>query len=602
MNFWKILLLILGTGHFATACSNDDDNSLFTEVDNYFLSFSLKSNDGVWRAVMLDNEIIVTVPEGTLLNDVQVSYTLSGQATVTPEPAMVTDWNKDQLFTVSNNGIIRTYEYKVRYSATGEAGTFILNSQAEVDAFARHPSTVVEGGLSIGTELDIDDPIFNLNGLAKVTEIIGNINIGQYYKGENLAGLAKLEKTGSFSVVYNSSLIEFELPGLLSILGELNIENPSLNLIGSIKCPRLTTISKRCYIQAPNIESLNFNSLESIPGAGDNSEADGTFTLNGSRLTSFELPALKEIGTGFVLLGEGKHPELALINLPELTSCKNISIGNADKLETIHFPKLTTTLDELYITLCPEFSRVNETIEPLNMKRLSMTYCSGVTALDVSQKDIDSITIAHVGEDFILKGKEVMANYSFAGDRLPKTEGISSFASLIVNTMTPDIEITGIQQVTGELRFRSNRPNVTLRSVSMPDLVTVGSFVANNKYKNVSFPKLTEVTEQLRLDISTTATDLSHMDFQRLKSVEYLDLNGGTNSNITSLDGYFPALSTLKRIRITSLIGLYDFSPFKKFADAMTEASQWQVNNCGPGTVTLEQMKSSANGDFTPDN
>lgn len=601
VNYWKTLLLVLCTGCIFAACSDDDDENPFTGVDNNFLSFSLESNENVWKATIIDNEITVTVPEGTSLDGAQASYTLSEQATVNPNPSSVTAWGEEQQFTVTSyNGTTRTYKYTVRYSAVSEIGTFILNSQADVDAFADHHVTVIEGSLSIATVENTEDPVINLNGLAKITEVMDDITIGQYYKGENLAGLAKLEKVGSISMRNNSSLTEFALPNLLSIRGELIIENPAENKITSIKCPQLTTILKQCKIQAPNLKSLNLNSLESIPGKGDNSDGDGTFSLYGSQLVSLDLPALKQVEKEFTLPSGTKHPELIQINLPELTSCKDVSIGSADKLETISLPKLSNR-SSFSITSCAKFSKLNETIAPFNLEKLSLSNCPSVTELDASQKDINSISITYVDNNFVLKGKEEMGSYKFTGYQLPKTEGISTFASLTVTTPLTNVEIPGIKQVTGELSFQATA-NVTLLSVNMPDLETVGTFLSNNKYTNVSFPKLTKVTEQLQINISSTATDLSHLDFKALKFVSFLYLSGAPNSKIISLDGCFPTLETLSRIQISYLRGLYDFSPFKKFADTMTENSQWTVRSCGPGTVTLQQMQESETGDFTPDN
>lgn len=602
VNYWKTLLLVLCTGCIFAACSDDDENP-FTGVDNNFLSFSLESNENVWKATIIDNEITVTVPEGTSLDGAQASYTLSEQATVNPNPSSVTAWGEEQQFTVTSyNGTMRTYKYTVRYSAVSEIGTFILNSQADVDAFANHHVTVIEGSLSIATIENTEDPVINLNGLAKITEVMDDITIGQYYKGENLAGLAKLEKVGSISMRDNSSLTEFALPNLLSIRGELLIVNPTENNITSIKCPQLTTILKRCYIQAPNLKSLNLNSLESIPGKGDNSNEDGTFSLYDSQLVSLDLPALKVIGKKFILAlsSSKKHPELTQINLPELTSCKEVSIGDADKLETISLPKLSS-LSSFSITSCAKFSKLNETIAPFNMEKLSISHCPSVTELDASQKDINNISITYVDNKFVLKGKKEMGSYAFTGYQLPKTEGISTFASLTVTTPLTNVEIPDIKQVTGELSFQATA-NVTLESVSMPDLETVGTFVSKDKYTSVSFPKLTKVTEHLEIRINKTITNLSHLNFKSLKSVEFLYLYGSRNASIKSLDGYFPALETLNRIQIYLFTGLYDFSPFKKFADVMTEDSQWNVTVSALGTVTLKQMQESETGDFTPGN
>lgn len=602
VNYWKILLLVLCTGCIFAACSDDDDENPFTGVDNNFLSFSLESNENVWKATIIDNEITVTVPEGTSLDGAQASYTLSEQATVNPNPSSVTAWGEEQQFTVTSyNGTTRTYKYTVRYSAVSEIGTFILNSQADVDAFADHHVTVIEGSLSIATVENTEDPVINLNGLAKITEVMDDITIGQYYKGENLAGLANLEKAGSISMRDNSSLTEFALPNLLSIRGELFIANPTENNITSIKCPQLTTILKQCYIQAPNLKSLNLNSLESIPGKGDNSNEDGTFSLYDSQLVSLDLPVLKQVGKEFILSVSSKgHPELTQINLPELTSCKEVYIRDADKLETISLPKLSS-LSSFSITSCAKFSKLNETIAPFNMEKLSVSHCPSVTELDASQKDINSISITYVDNNFVLKGKEEMGSYKFTGYQLPKTEGISTFASLTVTTPLTNVEISGIKQVTGELSFQPTA-NVTLESVSMPDLETVGTFVSKDKYTSVSFPKLTKVTEHLEIRINKTITNLSHLNFKSLKSVEFLYLYGSRNASIKSLDGYFPALETLNRIQIYLFTGLYDFSPFKKFADVMTEDSQWNVTVSALGTVTLKQMQESETGDFTPGN
>lgn len=603
VNYWKTLLLVLCTGCIFAACSDNDDENPFTGVDNNFLSFSLESNENVWKATIIDNEITVTVPEGTSLDGAQASYTLSEQAIVNPNPSSVTAWGEEQQFTVTSyNGTTRTYKYTVRYSAVSEIGTFILNSQADVDAFADHHVTVIEGSLSIATVENTEDPVINLNGLAKITEVMDDITIGQYYKGENLAGLAKLEKVGSISMRDNSSLTEFALPNLLSIRGELLIVNPTENNITSIKCPQLTTILKRCYIQAPNLKSLNLNSLESIPGKGDNSNEDGTFSLYDSQLVSLDLPALKVIGKKFILAlsSSKKHPELTQINLPELTSCKEVSIGDADKLETISLPKLSS-LSSFSITSCAKFSKLNETIAPFNMEKLSISHCPSVTELDASQKDINNISITYVDNKFVLKGKKEMGSYAFTGYQLPKTEGISTFASLTVTTPLTNVEIPDIKQVTGELSFQATA-NVTLESVSMPDLETVGTFVSKDKYTSVSFPKLTKVTEHLEIRINKTITNLSHLNFKSLKSVEFLYLYGSRNASIKSLDGYFPALETLNRIQIYLFTGLYDFSPFKKFADVMTEDSQWNVTVSALGTVTLKQMQESETGDFTPGN
>ena len=110
------------------------------------------------------------------------------------------------------------------------------------------------------------------------------------------------------------------------------------------------------------------------------------------------------------------------------------------------------------------------------------------------------------------------------------------------------------------------------------------------------------MTERLYINIEKTVTDLSYLNFKSLESVEFLEMYGSRNTNITSLEDLLPKLKSSNRISIRLFTALYDFSLFKDIADAMTEDAQWYVRTCGPGTVTLQQMKESATGDFTPAN
>lgn len=52
VNYWKTLLVVLCTGCIFAACGDDDDENPFTGVDNNFLSFSLESNENVWKATI----------------------------------------------------------------------------------------------------------------------------------------------------------------------------------------------------------------------------------------------------------------------------------------------------------------------------------------------------------------------------------------------------------------------------------------------------------------------------------------------------------------------------------------------------------------------
>lgn len=183
----------------------------------------------------------------------------------------------------------------------------------------------------------------------------------------------------------------------------------------------------------------------------------------------------------------------------------------------------------------------------------------------------------------------------------PKQRVFSTFASLTVTTPLTNVEIPDIKQVTGELSFQSTA-NVTLESVSMPDLETVGNFNTGNDNKRCNFPKLTKVSTRLYINIGKVVTDLSYLNFKSLESVEFLEMYGNRNTNITSLKDIFAKIKSSNRISIRLFTALYDFSLFKDIADARQKIPNGTYVIVVPGTVTLQQMKESETGNFTPDN
>lgn len=267
-NLWKTFLPILCAGCLMTACSKDSDNP-FSGIDNHIISFTLEKGDSKWQAAIIDNQIVLTVPEKTELTNAKINYRLSELATINPDPSTITAWDEERQFTVTSyNGTSQVYKYTIQRSATSETGNFTFNSQAEIDAFAQeHQVSVIKGNVYIGTA-ESKDTITNLNALKEIKEITYSLNIGQYYQGTDLAGLSNLEKLGSLSIqdeINKLALESISLPKLESI-GEGFYIDCRKSATKEISMPSLKMALTDCAIECPTIEKLNLNSLETLGG------------------------------------------------------------------------------------------------------------------------------------------------------------------------------------------------------------------------------------------------------------------------------------------------------------------------------------------------
>lgn len=112
-HFFKSCLLAVFVALFAWACSDDDDD--FNGIDNFITEFQLTAGDAVYPGAVVSDTVFFVLDYETDLKGAAASYALSENATITPDPKAITDWNTDQRLTVtSKNGSTRTYYVKVK--------------------------------------------------------------------------------------------------------------------------------------------------------------------------------------------------------------------------------------------------------------------------------------------------------------------------------------------------------------------------------------------------------------------------------------------------------------------------------------------------------
>ena len=191
-------ILILAAAVFAfCGCNDKEENQPFAGIDNHITSFALTAKDGtVYRAALVGDEIVVSIPRNVSLEGATADYELCEQAILYPDPARITDWDNEHRFRVmAYNQTLRDYAYSVKRNDV-TAGSVALPTQADVEAFAATGATVIEGNLTIGDFSACDDPVTDLAPLAGLTDVRYNIVVGNSFAGEKLSGLENLRSAG----------------------------------------------------------------------------------------------------------------------------------------------------------------------------------------------------------------------------------------------------------------------------------------------------------------------------------------------------------------------------------------------------------------------
>ena len=111
----------------------NDDDSDFLGKDNYITEFSLQKDGELWGGRITEtNDIVLTVAAETSLEGATAKVTVSENATISPDPASVTDWTKAIVFTVTSyNGTSREYHYQLNREDLATEGSVRLATQAD---------------------------------------------------------------------------------------------------------------------------------------------------------------------------------------------------------------------------------------------------------------------------------------------------------------------------------------------------------------------------------------------------------------------------------------------------------------------------------------
>ncbi|MBF0649483.1 hypothetical protein IR083_11695 [Dysgonomonas sp. GY75] len=571
-SFYLLLLAVIG---LLSSCSDEDDP--FAGKDNYIASFSLKQGDKEFNAVISDNVITVTAPEGISLNGAAATIKLSENATIYPDPKSVTEWDDEMQFAVTAyNGSQIRYKYTVVRSDIGIEGSVVLETQADVDAFGEKGITAIKGNLVIGRTIGTEsDSISTLAPLLQLKEIGYSLIIHPTFSGKDLTGLDKLEKIGGEIRIDGARNLEkVNFPGLKTA-GGMYIKN---TLIGLADFPVLTSVSETLTLDCP-LAGINFPKLKIVKGKlslntanGSNAmmskisfpsleeTADLSFTYFKST-KKVDLPELKKVGamtfSQLTMLSFINAPKLEVatgvitipsttylteVSFPAMTQATTLSI-DSKYIKVLDFPKLKTVSDRLAITYAQiegilDFKAL-ERVEgelylydlpqmtalklPAGIKYIGRLTIGTRTATPIKEINVKGLNI---GELKVL-GNSIQADKIIGDDVFKGTLTIASSGASYNNGYPGFPALEGFHEVDSLSLdgYVSYMDTVHIRGIRK---INKGFRLENNNIKRYSMPDIEEVGGDFyfaRLDQGVDKT----LEFPKLKRVGgYFDLNVGS--------------------------------------------------------------------------
>jgi hypothetical protein len=472
----KLSVLLLSIA-FVAGCNDAKIDDLFAGNDRYIVAFSLKQGETVLQAVVAGDVVTITAPEGFSLMQAKATVRLSENATIYPDPATITDWEEEWLFTVTAyNGAQSKYKYTVERSGVALSGTVILETQAEVEAFGAQGITFIDGNLTIGRTTGTDS-ITSLAPLNTLKEVVYTLTLQPTCAVTDLNGLDNLERVGGVLQIggdnVTTMLKHFEtlsLPALKSI-GSINLRSA---VTAVVDLPELTDLTKQFNLNCP-IYQLRMPNLR-YAGTLNFVVASNT----GTSLATVSLPALEEVGN--ITLEYLRN--ITKVELPELKKAGTLKFSQLTLLSLVYAPVLEEITGEINLYILPA---LNEFGFPKLKKGSLYTWnCAKLSDLDFpSLTEMDHIyfyntPIKGLTPFVALKtvGKVTLVDNS-AGDRFTVPSSIQYIGALniTVNSTSPPSEIDIKGKSIGIFSFITNRAIANTRIIG--DEVFHGALILN---------------------------------------------------------------------------------------------------------------------------
>ena len=551
-----IYVLLFALVCFITGC--EDDDSLFSGDENYITSFRLIEGEHVYAGCIVGDSLVLSIPESVSLENVEVEFTASENATLDPDPSTISNWEENRTFTViSYNRSQRIYKYMVVRTLVAQAGDVVLTTPEEVEDFASRGINKIEGNLVIGkfTGTVKEDTLTSIASLSSLKEVTGKVTINPTYGGVSLDGLQNLEKVGEFMMVTRSTqygnagiqnLREIDLSHLKKVGSDLII---SADTLYSLNSSALESVGNNLQFEVWDVKNMDFGALKIVAG---NLSFPGRHYYGGGNTylpEQVEFPHLETIGNQLELKNPHRIKELLF---PALISATTVSLEQTDVLEKIDFSQLrevveTLTLQWTHRVKEYDFSQLQSVgglrvyyiadLEKINLHRLSRVGTGGFT-IDVCNKlnDLDLAALTEVQGNFVLAApadlnalKEVGGNFTFSANA-ESFDGLNSLTSVGGN-----FALSGTaKEMNGFKALTTIKGSMTLNN--MNNVTCVNGFdVLTSIGSGLSISNMGKVEKILFL-ANLQGAQFAQCSFSQLPALQGLDVSGFSTSKLTIND------------------------------------------------------------------
>lgn len=589
----------------------------FRGGDNAIASFMLWKESQVFKAYIVSDSIVVTVPGKLSLTGFIATVTMSENARISPDPGSITDWEKTRQFTVTSyNGSTHTYTYVLQRNIIAKDGDITLMTQSDVDTLATMRLSRINGSLTIGRPAG-PDSITSLGALKGIRTITGDLVINPTYAGTDLKGLDSLETIGSFVIGRDISnhaqgpktnLKNISFPRLRQVMTNMIINGVGIT---SLNCPELTRVGLDLQvIYVDSLTKVEFPKLESVL---QSIIMQGHFTPNVLQTISF--PTLATVGGDIYVTS---WSNLATAKFPALTRVGNFSIIGESLLTSITAPKLagtTGTVDLSYndILTSVDMTSLTKTGGGLKLERVSaienLDAFKALTAIGgdffiselSSDKNIDGLkNLKSVGGNFTLQTMDQLSDDNLEGLAALKTIG----GGVTINGV-PFKKFSGFGGITQlqSCQIYSSGYNtiesIDLTGITITDKITI-SGVGNGA--SVKGPAVFNGT------LNIESSDLNMTGFTEVKDFTFTDYNGPASPKPLSISvakatgNFYIAASGYSKVSMPNLtevggtctINLYSYMDLE--VPSLTKVaglSMW-LSNTNMDLLSLPQLTSVA--------
>ena len=538
-----------------SSCQKDP----FLGTDNYITDFAFLVNGDNYSAIIDKDDITVNIPSNISLKGATVKYLLSERATITPKPESITDWQKEQMFTVTSyNGQERKYTVNIIKENVILKGDVKLISDKDVEEFAARGINIIDGNLIIGTNSGIDS-ISNIDALQCIKEVSYNIVIGKTFKGESLNGLQNLIKAGGviadmeITFEHNRNFLRtIELPSLEKVFGDIRIV---CDIMDVISFPKLTTV-ENLFLHTIVNKEINLNQLQIAHSIDIDFELDYEIR----EIKHIDLPQLIECSEKISI---ASAYGVERISFPLLESAKEFFVFNMTNLKELKADKLKTITEKFIINSCNElksFESIGNIEQAANIEIGSLNKMENFQSLFSHLKNADNLTIADIQQENE-QAAEQKLNLSYCSisesinisgvwlseiDLPPSYKGKLFIYPFYLQTDFPvikghsvgSLELTGFNEIT---------------SFIIPELATIEDNIHISSFDNLEVLNMSQLKGKIKKIEVSDCPLLKEIDFSNISEAQNITVNG---ENIEKID--MRHLSTVNVLDLFACPNLYD--------------------------------------------